>query len=100
MLIQRETGGNLAEVLSNISSLIRDRVKLVGRVQALSAEGRFSGLVLCALPFFTALLLYVIDSEFMSLLWTDDSGIAMLKGTALLMVAGTFWMRQVVNIRV
>ena len=66
VLIQRETGGNLAEILANISAIIRERLKLLGKVRALSAEGRFSGVVLCVLPFFTGFLLYLIDQKFMS----------------------------------
>ena len=68
VLIQRESGGDLSEILANISSIIRERLKLFGKVQALSAEGRFSGVVLMMLPFGTAIMLYLMDPEFMSLL--------------------------------
>jgi tight adherence protein B len=100
VLIQRETGGNLTEILANISSIIRERLKLFGKVRALSAEGRFSGLVLIMLPFGTGLLLYMIDSKFMSLLWTDPSGIGFVKAGLLLMVIGALWMRRIVRIHV
>ncbi len=100
VLIQREAGGNLSEILTNISQVIRERLKLLGKVQALSAEGRFSGLVLCALPFATGLLLYTIDAKFMSTLWTDPTGIKMLKGGLFFMFLGALWMRGIVRIKV
>jgi tight adherence protein B len=100
VLIQRETGGNLSEVLANISAIIRERLKLFGKVRALSAEGRFSGLVLMGLPFFTGGMLYALDSEFMSLLWTDPTGIFMLKLGLVFMVVGAFWMNRIVDIHV
>lgn len=100
VLIQRETGGNLAEVLSNISLIIRDRLKLMGKVRTLSAEGRLSGLVLTVLPFLTGLLLYAIDPSFMSTLWTHPTGLFLLKFGLFFMVVGVIWMRAIVSIRV
>lgn len=100
VLIQRETGGNLSEILSNISAIIRERLKLFGKVRALSAEGRFSGVVLTLLPFGTGLLLYAIDHKFMATLWTDPTGITLMKGGLLFMVIGTLWMKRIVRIRV
>lgn len=100
VLIQRETGGNLSEILANISAIIRERLKLFGKVRALSAEGRLSGVVLTLLPFGTGFLLYLIDSRFMSTLWTDPTGIVMLKGGLIFMVIGALWMRRIVRIRV
>jgi tight adherence protein B len=100
VLIQREAGGNLSEILTNISQIIRERLKLLGKVQALSAEGRLSGLVLGGLPFATGALLYAIDPKFMSTLWTDETGIKLLKGCLFFMAIGALWMRSIVRIRV
>lgn len=100
VLIQRESGGNLSEILGNISGIIRERLKLFGKVRALSAEGRFSGLILMFLPFITALLLYMVDPSFMSLLWTDPSGLTFMKAGLVFMVLGAFWMSRIVRIRV
>ncbi|MCB1908237.1 MAG: type II secretion system F family protein [Rhodocyclaceae bacterium] len=100
VLIQRESGGDLSEILANISGIIRERLKLFGKVRALSAEGRFSGVVLVLLPFATATLLYAIDPSYMSLLWTDPTGLAFLKGGVVFMIVGAFWMSRVVRIRV
>jgi tight adherence protein B len=100
VLIQRETGGNLAEVLDNISGIVRDRLTLFGKVKALSAEGRFSGLVLAMLPFATATLLYLAQPDFMSVLWIEPLGRLMIAVGAVLMVLGGLWMRKIVRIRV
>lgn len=100
VLIQRETGGNLSEILANISAIIRERLKLFGKVRALSAEGRLSGVILTLLPFGTGFLLYLIDSTFMSTLWTDPTGIMLLKGGLIFMVIGALWMSRIVRIRV
>jgi tight adherence protein B len=100
VLIQRETGGNLAQVLGGISELIRERIKLISKVRALSAEGRISGVVLSLLPFATGCALYAIDEEFMSALWRDPRGLLMLKVAGVLLVMGGLWMRSLVRIRV
>lgn len=100
VLIQRETGGNLSEVLANISSIIRERLKLFGKIRALSAEGRLSGLILTLLPFVAAAALYLIDSDFMALLWTDPSGLAFMKAGLVFMAIGALWMRRIVRIHV
>ena len=100
VLIQRETGGNLSEILSNSSAIIRERLKLFGKVQALSAEGRFSALVLTLLPFGVGALLYLIDAGFMATLWRDPTGLRMIYGALFLMLIGVLWMRLIIRIRV
>lgn len=100
VLIQRETGGNLAELLDNLSRLIRQRFQLLMKVQALSAEGRISAWILSVMPFVMAFTLFLINPEFMSLLWTDPAGIALVVGALVFMAIGIFWMWRVINIRV
>jgi tight adherence protein B len=100
VLIQRETGGNLAEVLDNISGIVRDRLTLLGKVKALSAEGRFSGVVLAMLPFATGTLLYLVQPDFMIVLWVEPIGRIMVAVGAVLMLMGGLWMRKIVRIRV
>jgi tight adherence protein B len=100
VLIQRETGGNLSEVLENISKIIRDRLKLFGRVKTLSAEGRFSAMILTFLPFGTAALLYLVDPKLTSLLWKDETGLKLVYGTLFFMFLGTLWIRRIIRIRV
>jgi tight adherence protein B len=100
VLIQRETGGNLAELLGNLSRLIRERLKLLGTVRVLSAEGRLSAQILTVLPFAVALVVNVINPKFMRVLWQDPVGLRMI-AIALSMVAfGIFWMWRVIKIRV
>lgn len=100
VVIQRETGGNLAELLNNISSLIRARLKLMGAVRVLSAEGRLSALILTILPFALAGVIFLINSKFLSVLWTDPVGPKIVAGALMIMIFGIFWMWRVIKIRV
>ena len=100
VLIQRDSGGNLTEVLSNLSRLIRDRLKLLARVRVLSAEGRLSAWILGLMPFALAALMNAFNPKFMSPLWTDPIGITVVKYMLVLMVIGVLIMRKIVKIRV
>lgn len=100
VLIQRETGGNLSEVLDSIAALIRERARLFDKVRVLSAEGRMSAWVLSLLPFVTAVLLMLVSPGFMDVLWEDPVGIRMVGVVLTSMVFGVFWMRHIVRIRV
>jgi tight adherence protein B len=100
VLIQRESGGNLAELLDKISGLIRARLALLGKIRVLSAEGRLSAWILSCLPFAAAIMVNLVNPGFMSLLWTDPAGIMMV-GIALgVMVIGIFIMSRIIKIRV
>ncbi len=100
VLIQRETGGNLAELLGNISALIRARFKLLGTVRVLSAEGRLSAWILTLLPICTGIMINLVNPGFMTILWTDPTGLRMLKIMLGLMAFGIFLMWRIVKIRV
>lgn len=100
VLIQTETGGNLAELLETIGSLIRDRLKLKGKVQALTAEGRFSALVLIGLPLVTFGVLYLINPGYVMVLLTDPLGKKILTGGVFLVIFGTLIMKKMVTIKV
>ena len=100
VMIQRESGGNLSEVLDNISSIIRERLKLFGKVRTLSAEGRYSAGLLSILPFVTAALLYMLNPGMMSLLWTDPLGQRLAIAGIVMMLLGMLWMRKIIKIRV
>ena len=100
VLIQRETGGNLTELLGSISAIIRDRLKLLGQVRVLSAEGRMSAWVLGLLPFGSAVLMNAVNPEFMSVLYTDPTGRKMVGIAVTMLVAGIFVIRKVIRIRV
>jgi tight adherence protein B len=100
VLIQRESGGNLAEVLDRISHLIRERIKLFGRVRVLATQGRLEAWVLSILPFVVAAIIFAIAPQFMSVLWTESLGRTMLAVTAVTMTLGIFVMWRMVQIRV
>jgi tight adherence protein B len=100
VLIQRESGGNLAEILGNISQIIRARLKLVAHVRVLSAEGRMSAWILSMLPFAVLCLMLVTNAQYVSLLWTDPAGQRMLWGCVILLVVGVIWLRNVIRIRI
>jgi tight adherence protein B len=99
VLIQRESGGNLTELLTSISSIIRDRHKLAGQVRVLSAEGRISAWVLCLLPFGAGGMMAVANPETMGVLIHDPIG-RQLSGAALGMMGfGVLAIRKIVRIR-
>lgn len=100
VLLQRETGGNLAELLGNLSTLIRARFKLLGTIRVLSAEGRLSAWILTILPFVAAGAFNVINPKLMSVLWTDPVGLQLVYTALTMIVIGIFWMWRIVKIRV
>jgi tight adherence protein B len=100
VMIQNETGGNLAEILENIGGIIRERMMLKGKVQGLTAEGRFSALVLVALPVFTFCMLLYLNQAYVMLLMTDPLGKKMLMGGILSIVLGALVMKKMVAIKV
>lgn len=100
VLIQRESGGNLAEILGNISQIIRARLKLVAHVRVLSAEGRMSAVILTLLPFAVFGMMTVMNPKYISVLWTDPGGMRMIWIGLGMMVAGIVWMRKIIRIRV
>jgi len=99
VLIQRESGGNLTELLNSISAIIRDRHKLAGQVRVLSAEGRMSAWVLCLLPFGAGMLMYSANPGTMSVLFTDPAGRKLLFGALGMMAFGVLAIRKIVRIR-
>ena len=98
--IQREVGGNLAEVLTRVAATLRERERLRRQVQALSAEGRLSAWILGSLPpLFTTYLIFV-RPEYLRVLYTDPAGIVFIIAGVLLLAAGAFWMSKVVKVEV
>jgi tight adherence protein B len=100
VMIQRESGGNLAELLDKISVIVRDRLNLLGEIRTLSAEGRLSAIILTALPFGVGLVINVMNPEFLSVLWTDPAGLRMVGVAVFMMLLGVLWMRSIIRIRV
>jgi tight adherence protein B len=100
VMIQRESGGNLAELLDSISGILRQRLKLMGEVRTLSAEGKLSAYILTSLPFGVALTVNIVNPEFMKVLWTDPAGLKVVGAALFMMVLGILWMRSIIRIRV
>jgi tight adherence protein B len=100
VLIQRDTGGNLSEILDNLAHVVRERFKVLRQVRVHTAHGRFTGYVLMALPAALAVALYFINPEHMNLLFREDIGQMMLMGTVVMQVIGYFWIQRVIKIEV
>ena len=100
IVIQRETGGNLTELLASLARTIRERMKLKGKVRVLSAEGRFSGVMLGSVPFVLGGILSVLNPDYMSVLWTTETGQKMVATGILMLVLGFAWMWKLIQIKV
>lgn len=100
VMIQRETGGSLAEILERSGALIRERFKLRGQIKALTGEGRLSGLVLILLPPLVALVLYTMNPDYIRTLVHHPMGQKMGGGALFLQLLGILWIRKIVNIKV
>lgn len=100
VLIQRDSGGNLTEVLGNLSQLIRERLKLMAKVKVLSSEGRLSAWILGIMPFALAGVMFLVNPDFMSPLWNDPIGISIIKYMLILMAFGAVILRKIIKIRV
>jgi tight adherence protein B len=98
--LQRQVGGNLAEVLSTVAQTIRERYSLKRQVRALSAEGRLSSLILSILPVVIFAALLVLNPRFLAPLYTTRVGLAMMAGAAVLMAIGVFWLKKITEIKV
>lgn len=100
ILIQRESGGNLAEILTSMSKIIRERFKLMGEVRTLSAEGRTSAWVMWLMPFFMMGIMSALSPSYAPILFGTESGQFLLKVGLVLMILAAIWMRKIVKIKV
>lgn len=100
VLLQKETGGNIAEILDNISRLLRERVQFARQVKALTAEGRYSAGVLIALPIVMFLYVYFVNYDYISTLWTEKIGQYMLAGAIVLQLIGAWIIKKIVSIEI
>jgi tight adherence protein B len=98
--VQRETGGNLAETLTKISSVIRGRFRLSRRIKSLSAEGRLSGWILAMIPFFLFVLIMVTTPSYLPILLQETAGQKIIATAFFLQVIGILWIRRIINIEV
>jgi tight adherence protein B len=95
--IQAQAGGNLSEALSNLSRVIRDRKKMKAKIQALSMEAKASAVIIGALPFIVATLVYLTSPDYMMILFTDPRGHLIMGASAIWMSIGIFVMRNMIN---
>jgi tight adherence protein B len=100
VLIQRETGGNLSEILDSLANVVRERFKIRRQIRVHTAHGRFTGYVLLALPAFLAVALSFINPDHMKLLFEDRIGKMMILGSIVMQAIGFFWIKQVIKIEV
>jgi tight adherence protein B len=100
VLIQRETGGNLSEILDNLAHVVRERFKILRQVRVYTAHGRLTGYVLMALPAALAIALSFINPDHINLLFTERMGQIMVTAAIIMQIVGYLWIRQVVKIEV
>ena len=98
--IQREVGGNLAEILDTVADTLRERAMLRRQIKVLTAEGRLSAWVLGLLPFGIAIYMFAVNPNYIGLLFHSTYGIIMLVVAGCLLVAGILWMKKIVDIDV
>lgn len=95
--IQSKAGGNLADALSNLSNVLRERKKIQGKIKAMSQEAKASAMIIAALPLVVMLLIYITTPQYISMLWTEKTGQLMLLGCAIWMGMGVLVMRKMIN---
>jgi len=100
VIVQKETGGNVAEILDNISRLIRERIQFHRHVKALTAEGRYSAGVLIALPILMFVYIYLTNYDYISTLWIEEEGHYLIFGAIVLQLLGAFVIKRIVTIEI
>lgn len=97
--INREVGGNLAEVLDQVGETIRERAEIKGHIKALAAEGKFSAYILIALPIGIVGMLLAVNPKYMNVMFTHPLGWVMIAGSVVLMTIGSLWMKKIINLK-
>lgn len=100
LMIQKQTGGNLSDALSNLSQILRDRKKLKGKIRALSSEARSSAMIIGSLPFIVAGLVYVVSPDYITVLFYDERGHYLIAGALVWMSLGILTMRSLINFEI
>ena len=100
VLIQRETGGNLAEILEKVAYTIRERFRIMGDLKTLTTSSRMSAWLLCALPIFVAIAVTVMNPEYMSVLWKDQRGHYLIAAALFMQITGMLIVKKILNIRI
>ncbi|BCW07737.1 type II secretion system F family protein [Arthrobacter sp. NtRootA1] len=97
--INREVGGNLADVLDQVNDTIRERSEIKGHIKSLAAEGKFSAYILMALPVGIVIMLMIVNPGYMNVMFTNPLGWGMIAGSAVLMTIGGLWMRKIIDLK-
>ena len=97
--INREVGGNLAEVLDQVNETIRERAEIKGHIKSLAAEGKFSAYILMAMPIGIVLMLMLVNPGYMNVMFTNPLGWAMMAASVILMTIGGLWMRKIIDLK-
>lgn len=100
VLIQRETGGNLAEILEKVAYTIRERFRIMGDLKTLTTSSRMSAWLLCGLPIFVTFVITVMNPEYMSVLWKDQRGHYLIATAMFLQVTGMLIVRKILKIKI
>jgi tight adherence protein B len=100
VLIQRETGGNLAEVLEKVAYTIRERFRIMGDLKTLTTSSRMSAWILCGLPIFVAIAVTFMNPEYMSVLWKDQRGHYLIAAALFLQITGMLIVRKILDIKI
>jgi len=100
VMIQRQVGGNLAEILDNIANTIRERIRIKGEIKTLTAQGKVSGIVIGVLPLVLAGVLSVMSPEYLKPLISTPMGMGMLAAALTLEISGILLIRKIININV
>jgi tight adherence protein B len=100
IMIQRETGGNLAEILEKVATTIRERFRILGDLKTLTTSSRMSAWLLCGLPMFVTVAITAMNPEYMSILWKDQRGHKLIAAALLMQIAGMLIVRKILKIRI
>jgi len=100
IMIQRETGGNLAEILEKVGYTIRERFRILGDLKTLTTSSRMSAWLLCGLPIFVALMVTYLNPEYMSVLWKDPRGHYLIAAAIFLQISGMLIVRKILKIKI
>ena len=97
--INREVGGNLAEVLDQVNETIRERSEIKGHIKSLAAEGKFSAYILMAMPVGIVVMLMLVNPGYMNVMFTNPLGWGMIAASVILMTIGGLWMRKIIDLK-
>jgi tight adherence protein B len=100
VMIQRETGGNLAEILEKVSYTIRERFRIMGDLKTLTTSSRMSAWLLCGLPIFVTIMITIMNPDYMAILWKDQRGHYLIAAAMFLQVTGMLIVRKILDIKI